>query len=263
MEYKEIFGLCIQHGYNAGKDCPDLDLVPSTDTLAKLSGHKMMWQKQGSRYQLVAGFGANATPHVPIAADLELDFDLMVSGPVFYGYTVFPNIGGSSVFYFHSAQATDEPGVGKVLTASAAPDGLELGKAIGRVTISMAQVLPLAAAPVRFLMRFTAKASTWHYCILARPQLLDPTIEDLDAPGLFVRTAMVAGGGLSPQLENIRLQLAELYPDRNFYHFASPAPIAWQAGGRKNLVLKDGMDLVMDHLANPSPTHQSMVFIHA
>jgi hypothetical protein len=262
MTYREIFGLCIQHGYNAGGDCPDLDLHPTADTQAKLSGHKMMWQKRGGLYQLVAGFDGPSTPLVPISTNLALDFDMVVGSPAFQGYTAFPNFAGSPVFYFHNVATTAVPGSGQRMTASAAPAGLDLGKAIGRVRISMAALLPLSAPPTRYLLPLEAQTSTWQYCILARPQLLDPVLEDLDNPGPFTRTALIRGS-LSPLLENLRLQLAELYPDRNLYHFASPAPIAWRASGRKNVVLKDGQDLVLDHLANPSPTHHAMVFIHA
>jgi hypothetical protein len=263
MEYKEIFSLCVQHGYNAGGDCPDLSLQPSADTQAKLDGHKMMWKKLGSRYQLIAAFDGPGSLLVPPASSLVLDFELLISRPAFHAYTEFPDFAGDRRFYFDNALASDSPLGGKVLVTSAAPQDLSLGKAIGRLRIGLASLLPLAPSPISYLLQMEAAATTWQYCVLSRPQLADPVIEDLDQPGAFVRTALTAGSGLSPLLENLRLQLADLYPDRNFFHFASPAPITWRAAGRKNLVLKDGLDLVMDHLANPSSTHPSMVFIHA
>lgn len=263
MEYKEIFGLCVQHGYNAGGDCPDLRIEPTADTLAKLEGHKMSWQKRGSLYQLAAAFDAGSSPHVPLAADLTLDFALLIERPAFRTYTAFPNFGGSSAFYYDNALAINVPGVGKVLDPSAPPANLAPGSAIGQVHIRLAELLPLAPAPTRYLLHMEAAATTWQYCVLARPQLADLAIEDLDQPGAFLRTALIAGNGLSPLLENLRLQLADLYPDRNLFHFVSPAPLPWRAGGRKNLVLKDGPDMVMDHLPNPSSTQPSMVFIHA
>jgi hypothetical protein len=263
MEYKEIFSLCVQHGYNAGGDCPDMSVAPTTETQTILDGHKMLWKKQGSRYQLVAGFDSPIGPLVPIASSLVLELDVIISRPAFHTYTAFPDFAGDRRFYFDNALASTTPQGDRLLQASAAPSTLSLGKAIGRVRIGMAALLPLSPTPTRYLLPMAADATTWQYCVLSRPQLADPVIEDLDQPGAFVRTALTAGSGLSPLLENLRLQLADLYPDRNLFHFASPAPIPWRAAGRKNLVLKDGLDMVMDHLANPSSTHPSMVFIHA
>lgn len=261
-----LLQLRVLHAYHGGVDCPDIEVRPTAETAALLQGHRMTWRPSAKGYALQTLLHEDGAPYVAMAPTARLQFELWPLHPGFVSYTSYAAYGGSPKYLNFSNQTTSpRPDGSLLLTTTATTDTPYAGRPLGMVKLDMNTIVGPSALPIppSYTITFEAAAQQWTYCVLARPQLLDPVIEDIDSQTRFERIDLGAQGITDQTLAQLGTQLMAEYPGRRPYLFRSPAPIAWSASPRKGLRLLDGIDTVLDHLANPSPSYPAMLFLHA
>jgi hypothetical protein len=104
--YKTYTEIKFQHNYYASKVCPDLDILPTTETARLLSKYRLMWGPQNKLrpniYQLLREHIDDPTPLLPLPAAYCLRFAMFLRNDEIVNYTQGLSRVSKEIFFFEN-----------------------------------------------------------------------------------------------------------------------------------------------------------------
>ncbi|HLT34881.1 MAG TPA: hypothetical protein VK034_01315 [Enhygromyxa sp.] len=257
MRYQRLFAVEIRHAYLGGERCGDLGVEPSPECTSALLGHRLVARPRVGGIEVFAPLDAQRQPFVPLAAGLQLRFDLRVRKPEFAGYTdssawahlAHPTWRGSG-----SGGGELELGEGEVDEHGRAPPRFRQSPdLLGALVIAGVGASWLASPPT-FALTLASPSLRWIYYLTTTRQSLDtPRIEDGEPDrGLSFTGEPLSPDNVDPGTDPLGSRLLARDPARSCFRLISAEPLALSRTPRRGLALHLGLELLIGELPNPS-----------
>ncbi|HKG07955.1 MAG TPA: hypothetical protein VKB19_15925 [Pedobacter sp.] len=87
MGYKILFTVNVLNEYYTDLFCRDFEILPSADTISRLTRHGLLWKAVGHKLIVLARTDAAGKPLIPIKPAVKFSFYLKLANPHFYNFT--------------------------------------------------------------------------------------------------------------------------------------------------------------------------------
>jgi len=264
MKYQEVLNIGIFNGYYASGYCPDFNLWPTPTCERLLKGHRLVAKPRSNGIAIMAPL-YNGTFFINIAPGTVFSFYLKLNDPTFYNFTDLGFLpAGSRALYSNQSLASGGTSHDLPFAEMPAPEAALLPKGLfGRVDIGHTQDLPLQPdKTMAYAVRFNAKAMTWKYYIVSNMvngqnnfTVTDESPDRASSPIGF--TEVVELNKAAPADDTAR-QLVKLYPNATHLRIDSAQALAYSEAGRKDIKLRRGEQILVEHLPNPEADNNAV-----
>jgi hypothetical protein len=253
VKYASILELKALHSFyaDATKPCPDVNLVPTAETVAFLAKHRCRMRNGPGIATVFTELDGSGAPFPKLTTGRTLRFSLVPMSTDFELYTDVAAIRAAPVY----SNATVTAASGGTLVANAGTN--RTSKALADIEIILhANVGTNAATPAKYTLSLGPKKLRWAYYIvtgLSRTDADNLSITDTSASGplTFATADRKWLNEARDDYDSVGMHLVQRNPGKQVLRFVSSVAVACYEQPRKTIELKLKTATVVK-LSNPS-----------
>ena len=265
MKYQEVSNIGIYNSYYQEGYCTDFELWPTEACQKLLKGHRMVAKPRSNGVAIIAPQQNNAF-FIEVAQGTVFSFYLKLADAEFYNFTdlAFLNAGTKALY---SNQAIASGGSTEHELPFAALSDAEAATLrpglFGRVDVASTAALPFSPdATYSYTINFQAKAMVWKYYIVSNlvngQNNFTVTDESPQRAGQPISFTDVVQLDKKAPADDTAKQLNKLYPGATHLRIDSAQPLAYSEAGRKDIKLRRGEQVLVEHLPNPEAANNAI-----
>jgi hypothetical protein len=257
MRYQLLFQVQGEHGYYPDNRCAGLRWLPDGPTQQNLARYRLQWRELPDGGAVWIPMGSGSEPLVPLAPGEPFRFELEPRESAFYQFTAGPPPGKKLVF--SNSQNTG------------ASTGLAMREEDSQGAWGEVEIINNASLTLgkRYAFSLSPSSATWRLYIVYDGQTYpDPgkfSVEDgsQESPALSFPNNLRRSLTRQPDPNDpVGIRLMGLVGGRHLLRMASNAPVTLRQKVRKNIRLKYGNGVLVNHLPNPAPAEQGVRIVH-
>lgn len=246
MSYQQVLHISLEHAYYASGQCPDFVIVPDEDTQKIIKAHRLL-VKAFSHGITVLAPTKDKKIIIPVDPAAILTFRMLLHNDRFYSWTADVDT------YAQKGVPVFEPGKNDLLSLKRWEKNIPGVFGLIRLTVG--------AKRNKFRYRFNAKQYRWRYVVVTDDEPLDAFTVQHDLLGEKKIEFLAPVNLLEDKLRQLCPQVLTDFPQASKLLIQSKGDVPACEHARKNIRLRKGDLVLVEHLANPQPDDNGLKVI--